>query len=79
MLRQEPLPHELRSDLVAAIAALPEPYRAVLVLRDVDELTAPEAAERLNISLDAVKSRLHRARLMIRERLLASGYLGSAE
>lgn len=79
MLRQEPLPHELRSDLVAAIAALPEPYREVLVLRDVDELTAPETAERLNISLDAVKSRLHRARLMIRERLLASGYLGSAE
>jgi RNA polymerase sigma factor (sigma-70 family) len=79
MLRQEPLPHELRSDLVAAIAALPEPYREVLVLRDVDELTAPETAVRLNISLEAVKSRLHRARMMIRERLLASGYLGPAE
>ncbi len=49
------------------------------MLRDIDELTAPETAERLNISVDAVRSRLHRARTMIRERLLASGYLGSAE
>ncbi len=78
LLRQEPLPHELRSDLVAAIAALPEPYRQVLVLRDIDELTAPETAERLNISVEAAKSRLHRARAMMRERLLASGYLGAA-
>jgi RNA polymerase sigma factor (sigma-70 family) len=79
MLRAEPLPHELRSDLVAAIAQLPTPYREVLVLRDIDELTAPEAAERLNISIDAVKSRLHRARAMIRERLLSSGYLSAGE
>jgi RNA polymerase sigma factor (sigma-70 family) len=78
MLRQEPLPHELRSDLVSAIAALPEPYRVVLVLRDIDELTAPETSERLNISLDAVKSRLHRARTMMRERLLSTGYLAAA-
>jgi len=60
---------------VSAIATLPEPYRKVLILRDVDELTAPEAAERLNISIDAVKSRLHRARTMVREQLLSSGYL----
>jgi hypothetical protein len=65
----------LRSDLVSAIAALPEPYRKILILRDVDELTAPETAERLNISIDAVKSRLHRARTMVREQLLSSGYL----
>ncbi len=58
---------------------LPEPYREVLVLRDVDELTAPETAERLNISIDAVKSRLHRARTMVRERLLSSGYLASEQ
>ena len=78
LLRQEPLPHELRSDLVAAVTALPEPYRQVLVLRDIDELTAPEAADRLNISVEAVKSRLHRARQMMRERLLSSGYLAGA-
>jgi RNA polymerase sigma factor (sigma-70 family) len=78
MLREEPLPYELRSDLIAAIAQLPEPYREVLVLRDIDELTAPEAAERLHISVDAVKSRLHRARTMVRERLLSSGYLANS-
>ena len=69
----------MRSDLVSAISALPEPYREVLILRDVDELTAPETAERLNISIDAVKSRLHRARTMVRERLLSSGYLASEQ
>ena len=79
MLRTEPLPYELRSDLVAAIAQLPDPYRQVLVLRDIDELTAPETAERLSISIDAVKSRLHRARALIRERLLSSGYLSAGE
>jgi RNA polymerase sigma factor (sigma-70 family) len=75
MLQQEPLPVELRRDLTAAIAALPPIYREVLILRDIDELTAPEAAEYLKISIDAVKSRLHRARQMMREHLLASGYL----
>jgi RNA polymerase sigma factor (sigma-70 family) len=72
---QEPLPLELRRDLVDAIAALPAMYRDVLILRDIDELTAPEAAQLLNISTDAVKSRLHRARAMMRERLLTDGYL----
>jgi RNA polymerase sigma factor (sigma-70 family) len=68
----------LRKDLVAAIATLPEPYRKVLILRDIDELTAPEAADQLGISTDAVKSRLHRARALLRDHLLAGGYLGSA-
>ena len=78
VLRQEPLPLALRKDLVAAIALLPEPYRTVLILRDIDELTAPEAAGQLGISTDAVKSRLHRARALVREHLLAGGYLGMA-
>ena len=77
VLRQEPLPLELRKDLVAAIAQLPEPYRKTLILRDVDELTAPEVADQLGISVDAVKSRLHRAREMMRERLLSGGYLST--
>jgi len=68
------LPLDLRLDLSRAIAALPEAYREVLILRDVDELTAPEVAEHLGLSVDAVKSRLHRARTMVRERLMASGY-----
>jgi RNA polymerase sigma factor (sigma-70 family) len=75
VLRQEPLPLALRNDLVAAIAALPEPYRKILILRDIDELTAPEAADQLGISIDAAKSRLHRARVLVRDSLLAGGYL----
>jgi RNA polymerase sigma factor (sigma-70 family) len=68
------LPLDLRLDLSRAIAALPEAYREVLILRDVDELTAPEVAQQLGLGVDAVKSRLHRARAMVRERLMASGY-----
>jgi len=68
------LPLDLRIDLVAAIAALPPPYRTVLILRDVDELTAPETASQLGISTQAVKSRLHRARAMVKETLVKSGY-----
>jgi RNA polymerase sigma factor (sigma-70 family) len=68
------VPLELRLDLSNAIAALPQAYRTVLILRDVDELTAPEVAAELGLSLEAVKSRLHRARAMVRERLMASGY-----
>jgi RNA polymerase sigma factor (sigma-70 family) len=75
VLRQEPLPLALRNDLVAAIAALPEPHRKILILRDIDELTAPEAADQLGISVDAAKSRLHRARVLVRDSLLAGGYL----
>ena len=68
------IPLDLRIDLTAAIAALPEACRVVLILRDVDELTAPEVAAQLGVSVEAVKSRLHRARAMLRERLMASGY-----
>jgi RNA polymerase sigma factor (sigma-70 family) len=78
VLRQEPLPLALRKDLIAAIAKLPEPYRRILILRDIDELTAPEAADQLGISIDAAKSRLHRARALVRDNLLAGGYLASA-
>jgi RNA polymerase sigma factor (sigma-70 family) len=77
VLRQDPMPLALRQDLVTAIATLPEPYRKILIMRDVDELSAPEAAEQLGISPEAVKSRLHRARSMVREHLLAGGYLAS--
>lgn len=71
------IPVDLRIDLVAAITALPAPYRIVLILRDVDELTAPETACQLGISTEAVKSRLHRARAMVRERMSSSGYWDS--
>jgi RNA polymerase sigma factor (sigma-70 family) len=68
------IPTDLRLDLTKAIAALPEAYRVALVLRDVEELTAPEVAASLGVSVEAVKSRLHRARAMVRESLMNGGY-----
>jgi RNA polymerase sigma factor (sigma-70 family) len=68
------IPVDLRLDLARAIRRLSPAYRDVLVLRDIHELTAPEVAAQLGLSLQAVKSRLHRARAMVREQLLASGY-----
>ncbi len=58
---------EVRAALERGIAALEPMYREVLLLRDVEGLTAPEVAEALEISVAAVKSRLHRARLAVRE------------
>ena len=60
---------ELREVLDEAIAGLPETYRAVVLLRDVEELSSNETAEVLDLSVDAVKQRLHRGRLAIRQRL----------
>jgi RNA polymerase sigma-70 factor (ECF subfamily) len=55
--------------LQQAIGELEPMYREVLVLRDAEGLTAPEVAEVLGITTQAVKSRLHRARLSVRERV----------
>ncbi len=52
-----------------AIASLEPNYREVLLLRDVEGLTAPEVAQIVGVSVQAVKSRLHRARLLVRESL----------
>ncbi|WP_229507405.1 RNA polymerase sigma factor [Pseudoduganella rivuli] len=71
---QSASPLALRRDLARLLAEMPVEYRDVLVLRDVEELTAPEAAEQLQVSVAALKSRLHRARAMMRERLQAGGY-----
>jgi RNA polymerase sigma-70 factor, ECF subfamily len=65
----ELLDEEARSVLSRAIDQLPEPYRAVLVLRDVEELSNEEAADILGESISSVKSRLHRARMALREQL----------
>ena len=61
------LDHELREHLERAIARLPEMYRDVFVLADVEELPNAEIGQLLGLSLAAVKSRLHRARLMVRD------------
>lgn len=60
---------ELRDRVQGAIDRLPEQYRAVFVLRDVDGLTNQEVSEILDLSIPAVKSRLHRSRLMLRRKL----------
>ena len=60
---------ELREALGRAIAALPPSQREVLVLRDVEGLSAKQVGEKLRLTERAVKSRLHRARVALRERL----------
>jgi RNA polymerase sigma-70 factor (ECF subfamily) len=60
---------DVRSRLEDAIAALPPPYRAVLVLRDLEGLSTAETADALAITGIAVKVRLHRARLALRKAL----------
>jgi RNA polymerase sigma-70 factor (ECF subfamily) len=58
---------QVASALEQAIARLEPAAREVLVLRDVEGLSAPEVAEVLGLTVQAVKSRLHRARLAVRE------------
>ena len=60
---------ELRIALTAAIENLPASYRIVLALRDVEELSNAEIAEQLSLHLPTVKTRVHRARLLLRNRL----------
>lgn len=60
---------ELREILQSAVDRLPYEYRSVFVLRDVDGLSNKETAEILDLSIPAIKSRLHRARLMLRKKL----------
>jgi RNA polymerase sigma-70 factor, ECF subfamily len=60
---------ELRDIIQNAINRLPEQYRAVFVLRDVDGMSNQEVGDVLGLSIPAVKSRLHRSRLMLRKKL----------
>ena len=57
---------QLHEALERSIASLDPAYREVLLLRDIEGLTSPEVAEVLGVSVEAVKSRLHRARLAVR-------------
>ncbi len=60
---------ELRRAVAAAIQELPEIYRAPIVLRDIEGLSTEEASTRLKLKDQTLKSRLHRGRLMLRDRL----------
>ena len=60
---------QVKKALQDAISALEPMYREVLVLRDVEGLSAAEVGEILNLSVEAVKSRLHRARVAVRQQV----------
>jgi RNA polymerase sigma-70 factor (ECF subfamily) len=60
---------EMKTLLWRAIAELPEDAREAYVLRDVEDLSGEEVAKKLGITIPAMKSRLHRARQAVRERL----------
>ncbi|OGF09181.1 MAG: hypothetical protein A2W00_12325 [Candidatus Eisenbacteria bacterium RBG_16_71_46] len=66
---QDLLDAETREVMAEGIQRLPEELRTVFVLRDVEGLSNAEVAEVLELSVAAVKSRLHRARIALRERL----------
>jgi RNA polymerase sigma-70 factor (ECF subfamily) len=65
----EVLRKELREELDRAIGELPDIYRSVIMLRDIEELSTEEAAEVLGVSIEVIKTRLHRARLSLRQKL----------
>jgi len=60
---------EWRHDVAAALESLPAHYREVVLLRDLEGLTIAEMADQLGLGREAVKSRLHRARVLAREYL----------
>jgi RNA polymerase sigma-70 factor, ECF subfamily len=66
---QQMLHEEMRDMIEAAISRLPAIYRDVFVLADVEGFSNPEISRLLHLGVPAVKSRLHRARLMMRETL----------
>jgi RNA polymerase sigma-70 factor (ECF subfamily) len=71
------LSRETRDAVREMITRLPDSYRIVLLLRDVEELSNEEAAEVLGESVGSVKSRLHRARMALREQVTRS-FVGGA-
>ena len=60
---------ELCIDLVRALESLPDMYREVILLRDMEQLTIGEVADHLRITREACKSRIHRGRALLREYL----------
>jgi len=66
---QQAVAAELRDLVESEIAALPEHYRSVLILREVEGCSTAETAECLGVQEDVVKTRLHRARTMLRDNL----------
>ena len=69
---QQAIDAELRRTLAHALRVLPEPYRRVFIMREIDEVSTADAAGMLGISEECVRIRLHRARLLLRRRLANS-------
>ena len=67
---------DLMRHVEAEVAALPETYRSVLLLREVEGLSTEETAACLELSVDVVKTRLHRARTMLRDALYQRAGVG---
>ena len=61
---------ELRLDVARAIRSLPEHYRQVVLLRDIEEMSIDEISGTLGLTRESTKARLHRARNLIREYLV---------
>ncbi|HEV8433497.1 MAG TPA: RNA polymerase sigma factor [Thermoanaerobaculia bacterium] len=68
---------EIKEVMESEISALPDSYRSVFMLREVEGLSTIETAECLNLSEDVVKTRLHRARAMLRENIYKRANFGS--
>jgi RNA polymerase sigma-70 factor (ECF subfamily) len=68
---QEVLNHTIKIVLETAVDRLPETYRSVFMLREVEEMSTAETAECLDLSEEAVKVRLHRARSLLRKHIYA--------
>jgi RNA polymerase sigma-70 factor (ECF subfamily) len=64
---------ELHTKLEDAVLALPKPYRLILILLDMEQLGTREVAEVMGISEETTKTRLHRARVFLRNAL--AGYV----
>ncbi len=73
---QQAFTGELRRALELSLDALPEIYRTVFMLREVEGLSTAEAAECLGVTEDSVKTRLHRARSLMREELFERAGVG---
>jgi RNA polymerase sigma-70 factor (ECF subfamily) len=71
--------HELRIVLEGAIDSLPEPYRLVFMLRSVEGMSVAETAGCLDVGVEAVKTRLHRARALLRKDLQQRAGLVTAQ
>jgi len=60
---------QIRRILECAVDALPEPFRLVFIMREIEELSTEETARHLDLKVETVKTRLHRARRRLREAL----------